>query len=230
MSLFMERFNKKYKQMVKEIEQEIQKEDLNIHEKDECKNKDKHKAKCKCKDKDKHKDKCECKENHCCCRGKRGKRGKTGERGKRGPAGPAGPAGGTGPTGATGSTGPGGTTIYLATDQSIANNQFLGIGTAESSPQRTSVVIGQNMTLSGLVFSTRNNTFTTATATVFRSTNCGATFQATDLAVTVNSPACFGIDTGSVPVNIGDLITVQINTGGPAFANGVAATILFTIP
>ncbi|AZV40969.1 hypothetical protein BAOM_0281 [Peribacillus asahii] len=86
------------------------------------------------------------------------------------------------------------------------------------------------MNLTGLVFSTRNNTITTATATVYISTDCGATFTPTTLAATVTSPACFNVASGSIPVTVGTLITVGLDIGMGALADGAAATILFSIP
>ncbi|HDV8361530.1 TPA: hypothetical protein RKT18_002568 [Bacillus cereus] len=172
--------------------------------------------------------------------GATGPTGTTGSTGTTGFTGTTGPTGATGPTGTTGPTGPGGMTIYLATNQLVANNNFIGLGTAAEGPLgfiRNNVVIPQTATISGLVFSIRDNTLAagnTVSAQIVISDTCASTTIDTGIIATVSGPSsstnCCAAVTGNFTVNQCDLLSVRITTSGTGvLLNGVAATILFTI-
>lgn len=128
-------------------------------------------------------------------------------------------------------------TIYLATDQSIPNNQFFGLGTASSSFVRNTVVIPQSSTIIGLVFSIRTEELAegeTITAEIFRSTDCGVTPTATGIQATVtgpNPPNCCAFSSAGLSVDRCDLLSVKVTrSSGGALPGGAAATILLSIP
>ena len=149
----------------------------------------------------------------------------------------SGPTGLTG-AGETGATGPGGSTVYLGTDQSIGNLDFLGLGTSSASFIRNTIVVPQDSTITGLVFNIRDHTLGTgivASAEIFVSSDCGFDPPvATGIIAAVTgpnsdaSPNCCAFAVGDFNVEKCDLISVRVTTGGGAFANGVAATILFS--
>lgn len=129
-------------------------------------------------------------------------------------------------------------TVFLGTDQSIGNNDFLGLGTSSASFVRNTLVVPQDATLTGLVFNIRDNalpTGDTATAEIYISTNCGfGAPVATGIIATIEgpnsseTPNCCAFAAASFAVEQCDLISVRITTGDGAFASGVAATILFS--
>jgi hypothetical protein len=171
---------------------------------------------------------CECSDCCKCCKCPQG---------PRGPEGPQGPRGIPGPQGPRGPQGPGASTIYLASDEALPNNHFFGLGTDDPDPTRTNVVIAQRSTITGFVFSIRDEPLTAAqsiTGTIFRSTDCGVTFTSTGISVTITGPNpgnCCGSTTANVMVNQCDLLTVQVtrNAGDAALEEGAAATILLSI-
>ena len=130
----------------------------------------------------------------------------------------------------------GSSTIYLGTDQSVGNNDFLGLGTSSANFPRNTLVIAQDSTIIGLSFSIRDNALgaaETASGEVYVSTDCAVTPVATGIIATVtgpNPPNCCAFASGSFAVAQCDLITVRVTTPGNAFAEGVAATIIFSIP
>ena len=185
---------------------------------------------------------------NCCCRV--GPTGPTGPSGATGATGPSGAAGATGPSGATGATGPSGAagatgptllSVYLASDQSISNNGWLGLGTSSSQSQfsRSTVVIPRNSTIREVILNTRNNSLTSAetvTATVFVSP-CGASNPVnTGISATVagaNSQSnCSAVGTGNYSVAQNSLMSVRITTGPNNFAlsGGAAVTVILTVP
>lgn len=166
----------------------------------------------------------------------------------RGPQGPSGPPGQPGPPGSPGQPGPpgppgppgtGASTIYLASDDSLPNNNYFGLGVDDPDPTRTNVVIAQTTTITGFVFSIRDEPLASAaqtiTGTIFRSTDCGVTFANTGISVTITGPNpgnCCGSTTASLVVNQCDLLTVQVTRVGSSAAleEGAAATILLSSP
>ena len=174
--------------------------------------------------------------------GPSGATGATGPSGAAGATGPSGATGATGPSGATGATGPSGATgtttsvIYLASDQSIGNNDWVGLGTSSSQFPRNNVVIPANAVITGITLNIRTNTLTqgqTVTATVFTSP-CGfASPTSTGLSTTISGPNnseqpnCCAAATGNVNVSACSLLSVKITSsqGVGALANGVAVSV-----
>jgi hypothetical protein len=130
----------------------------------------------------------------------------------------------------------------LATDQSVSDGGWVGLGTSSSEPLFTSstVTIPVDAVITGLILNIRDNTIpdSTVTATVFISP-CGFTDPVdTGLSVTITGPSdeenpnCVGIATGNVAVSQGDLLSVQLTTGAGvgALNNGVAVTVFLEIP
>ncbi|HDR4559489.1 hypothetical protein [Bacillus cereus] len=176
--------------------------------------------------------------------------GATGPTGPTGPpGGPSGSTGATGPTGPTGSTGATGATgaaqmvIYLATDQPIPPNQFFGLGTAQADFERNNVVVPQAATITGLVFSIRNEDLRlggSITAEIFRSDGCATNPSGTGVSVTLlgngtadvpNTNCCGASLNHNVPVDQCDLLSIRVTrtgTGGTgSLMQGAAATIIF---
>lgn len=184
--------------------------------------------------------------NHCkdhcsvhCCIGPRGPQGPTGDTGPQGPIGLTGPQG---PQGETGPAGPNVLSLYLATDQSVSDGGWIGLGTSSPEPLFTTstVVIPQDAIITGLILNIRDNTIpdSTVTATIFTSP-CG--FEdptSTGVSVTITGPSneetpkCVGIATGNASVEQGHLLSVQLTTsaGVGALSRGAAVTIILTLP
>ena len=171
-----------------------------------------------------------------------GATGATGPSGATGATGPSGATGATGPSGATGATGPSGATgqttsvIYLASDQSIGNNDWVGLGTSSSQFARNNVVIPANAVITGITLNIRTNTLTqgqTVTAAVFTSP-CGfASPTNTGISAIVSgannseTPHCCAAATGTANVSACSLLSVKITTsqGVGALDNGVAVSV-----
>ncbi len=133
--------------------------------------------------------------------------------------------------------------LYLASDQSIASNDFLGLGTSQGGAPgfiRDNVVIPQTATISTLVFSIRNEALgigDVVTAQIVISDDCGVTTTDTGIIATVISNAtpttpntnCCAVALANFPVSQCDLLSVRIvkTVGTGALMNGAAATILF---
>ena len=130
--------------------------------------------------------------------------------------------------------------IYLATDESIANGQYLGLGTASALFPRNTVVIPENAIITGIVLNVRDNTLTaedTVTAEVVISRSCGFTDPiSTGVIATVTgpnteeTPNCCGSATASYPINKCDLLSVRIVTGDGALPFGAAVTVMYVLP
>ncbi|MDU7336920.1 MAG: hypothetical protein E7L17_02270 [Clostridium sp.] len=127
----------------------------------------------------------------------------------------------------------------MATDQSISDGGWVGLGTSSSGPLfvTSTVTIPVNATIVGLVLNIRDNTIPagdTVTAEIFTSP-CGNTDPTTTgITATVTGPNptnCLASGVGSVPVLLGDLLSVQITTGAGvgALSRGVAVTVFLTI-
>lgn len=169
--------------------------------------------------------------------GPAGPQGEIGPTGPQGEIGPTGPQGEIGPTGPQGSVGPGGNTFYLVTDQSIANNQYFGLGNASADFTRNTVVIAQNAKIVGLTFSIRTEVLDandTVSAEIVRSTTCGDALINTGIIATITGPSsegdrnCCAFTLADYYVLTCDLLSIRITcteeTG--ALAEGAAATIL----
>ncbi|KMN39713.1 hypothetical protein, partial [Lysinibacillus sp. LK3] len=165
--------------------------------------------------------------------------GITGATGAQGVTGSTGATGARGTTGVTGTTGPSGSglmEVFLSTDQSVGNNDFLGTGNSSASFVRSSIVIPENATIRSLTLNIRDHALIagqTASAQIFISTNCGFTSVATGIIASVSgpnsstTPNCCAKVIANYPVNSCTLLSVQVSTTGGAFSNGVSATILF---
>ncbi len=173
--------------------------------------------------------------------GLQGATGITGITGVTGATGARGTTGVTGITGTTGSTGPSGSglmEVYLSTDQSVGNNDFLGTGNSSASFVRSSIVIPENAIIRSLTLNIRDHSLSAgqiASAQVFISTNGGFTAPtATGIIATVTGPSSITTPNScakanaSYSINSCTLLSVQVTTTGGAFSNGVSATIILT--
>ncbi|MDX8345775.1 hypothetical protein [Rossellomorea sp. YZS02] len=93
---------------------------------------------------------------------------------------------------------------------------------------RSTVVVPQNATITGIALHTRDNIIGTVTATVVRSTTCDLTPVDTAATVTVNDPDCCDFAPASVAVNECDLLSVRIDYTASNLTTGVAVTILLS--
>ncbi|MFJ7923782.1 hypothetical protein, partial [Lysinibacillus sp. NPDC096396] len=172
--------------------------------------------------------------------GPTGLQGTTGTTGTTGSTGLQGITGVTGTTGPTGLNGPGLMEVYLSTDQSVANNDFLGIGSASATFIKNTFVVPQNAVITSLTLNIRDHNLTagdTASAQIYLSTNCGFTAPVpTGIIATITgpstsaSPNCCTTTTSNFSVNSCTLLSVEITTSGGSFANGVSATIRYHSP
>ncbi|SCX80789.1 Collagen triple helix repeat-containing protein, partial [Lysinibacillus fusiformis] len=164
--------------------------------------------------------------------------GITGVTGATGARGTTGVIGITGTTGSTGPSGPGLMEVYLSTDQSVGNNDFLGTGNSSASFVRSSIVIPENAIIQSLTLNIRDHSLSagqTASAQVFTSTNGGFTAPtATGIIATVTGPSSITTPNSCAKANANysinscTLLSVQVTTTGGAFSNGVSATIILT--
>ncbi|MFC9541870.1 collagen-like protein [Lysinibacillus sp. NPDC056959] len=172
-----------------------------------------------------------------------GTTGATGLRGVTGTTGTTGLQGVTGTTGATGPTGPSGSglmEVFLSTDQSVGNNDFLGSGTSSASFVRSSIVIPVDATIKSITLNIRDHVLSAGqivSAQIFTSSNCGFTAPiATGIIATVTgpnsstTPNCCATTSANLTVNRCTLLSVQLTTTGGAFSNGVTVTILLNTP
>jgi len=179
--------------------------------------------------------------------GPKGDKGDKGDTGATGPTGPKGDKGDKGDTGATGPTGSAEMTIYLATDK-ISPDQFMGLGSAQGGSSdfaRSNVVIPKAATITGLVFSIRDEPLRlgdTITAEIFISNGCASDPMGTGISVKLvgtavpphipNAHCCGAVSVNpGVPVDRCDLLSIKITrtgNGNGALEHGAAATVLFT--
>ncbi|WP_369436146.1 collagen-like domain-containing protein [Lysinibacillus fusiformis] len=163
--------------------------------------------------------------------------GATGVQGEAGVTGMRGPQGETGVAGTTGSSGSGLMEVFLSTDQSVGNNDFLGTGNSSASFVRSSIVIPENAIIRSLTLNIRDHSLSagqTASAQIYISANCGFTAPiATGIIAIVTgpnssaSPNCCAKTTANFSISSCTLLSLQVTTTGGAFSNGVSATILF---
>lgn len=187
--------------------------------------------------------------------------GATGPTGDTGPAGPTGPTGPTGETGAAGPagldgatrthrrcrpcwshrpTGPSTSSIYLATNQSVSDGGWVGLGTSSTFITST-VAIPVNLTIVGIILNIRDyriGSGMSVTAEIFTSPCGHEAPTSTGISVTVDGPRgdqpvnCLATGAGSVYVAQGTLLSVQITTsdGVGALNSGVAITVITELP
>ncbi|MEP7324041.1 MAG: hypothetical protein ABI761_19085 [Saprospiraceae bacterium] len=117
----------------------------------------------------------------------------------------------------------------VATDQSVSNGQYLGLGTSSSTFIRQVIVVPFNCTLTGIMFSIKGISSGSFTCEVWKSPgNLSIPVPvATGLSAIIPNGTVifFASGTGSIALLAGDLISVKF-TGG-TLANGVAASIIY---
>ena len=145
----------------------------------------------------------------------------------------AGPVGKTGTVGVDGKTGPagvntGGVVANFASDQSIGDNDFMSQSSASSVFIKNSIVILYDITLTSIIFNSRKSTGLTiaATATLFAAPLNSISGIVTSLSATIPIGDFFAVGSGSVSLVQGQLISIQITTGGGAFSNGATVAVL----
>ena len=118
----------------------------------------------------------------------------------------------------------------FATDQSVGNNDYLGMGTNSATFVRNSIVMPFNCMLTSITLSARLPSGNQGIiATVWRQAPGGSP-QATSLSATITDGTIFYTATaaGSLPLSTGDLVSVRLNwfTGG-ALTSGAAVSITY---
>ena len=169
-----------------------------------------------------------------------GAMGPAGFDGAAGLDGATGPTGDAGPAGPTGPTGPSTSSIYLATNQSVSDGGWVGLGTSSTFITST-VAIPVNLTIVGIILNIRDyriGSGMSVTAEIFTSPCGHEAPTSTGISVTVDGPRgdqpvnCLATGAGSVYVAQGTLLSVQITTsdGVGALNSGVAITVITELP
>lgn len=115
--------------------------------------------------------------------------------------------------------------FLFATDQSIGNGNYLGLGTSSATFIRNTIVAPYNCQLSSITFSIRTNTAGTGISATVWVNNIATPLQAI---IANGITTLFATGTGSVFVLQGDLISIRINTGsGGALTNGAAVSVIY---
>ena len=115
--------------------------------------------------------------------------------------------------------------FFFNTDQSVANNDYVGSGSSGSNFLRYTSVVPVACVLRSIAFSTRDF-IPSGTATVWRQPQGLGFPAATTLSATITN-GYFSVASGAVAVNAGDLISVRITTPGGALFNGVAVSVAY---
>ena len=128
------------------------------------------------------------------------------------------------------------TDVFLGIDQSIGNNDFLGLGTSSADFLRNTIVVPRDSIITSLTFNIRSEVLAvgqTATAQIFINNDCGTTAPvATTVIATITgtgTPNCCVTVAADLPVSACTLLSVQVRKTQGAFQEGVAATILFDL-
>ncbi|HBF64790.1 MAG TPA: hypothetical protein DDW34_02345 [Clostridium sp.] len=125
----------------------------------------------------------------------------------------------------------------MGSDQSIGNEDYLGLGNASADFARNTIVVPQNSTIVGLALNIRTEDLgedDTVSAQIIRSTTCGDELIETGVIATVEGPSsegdrsCCAFASADYDVSACDLLSVRITRTGHvgALDGGVAATIL----
>jgi len=116
--------------------------------------------------------------------------------------------------------------FIFATDQSVSNFSYVGIGASGSVFIRQTIVVPAACELRSVVFSIRVNVPGTFTATVWRQP-VGGLAAPTALSATIFDGilSYTSMGSGAVAVNTGDLISVRISSFAAALSNGVAVSV-----
>ena len=117
--------------------------------------------------------------------------------------------------------------FFFNTDQSVGNNDYIGLGSSGSNFLRYTIVVPVACVLKSIAVSTRgfNSSFTTAT--IWRQTPGSPSPAATTLSASILTGTTFSVASGTVAANAGDLISVRITTPGGALFNGVAVSVTY---
>ena len=116
----------------------------------------------------------------------------------------------------------------FATDQSVINNDYLGIGSNSSVFIRNPLVLPVNCILTGMVVSLRGAFVgSPVTATVFKQSGAlGSSPVATVLSVTIPPFIGFATGTAAIAISTGDLISIKISSN-QSLVDGVAVTVTY---
>lgn len=117
--------------------------------------------------------------------------------------------------------------FFFNTDQSVFNNDYIGLGSSGGSFLRYTIVVPVACVLKSITFSTRGPALTIQTATVWRQTPGSPSPAATTLSALIFPTTFFSVSSGPVAVNAGDLISVRITYSGGSLTNGVAVSITY---
>lgn len=150
-----------------------------------------------------------CGKKKCCRRGKRGCRGHDGKNG--------------------------GGTLFLASDNSLPNGHFLGLGVTNSQFARSTVVMPADATLTQLVLSIRDFSKPVGAVLSAEIIAAAAAAPATPISTGIIATIPAGAATfalspvGNFTVAAGDLVSVRFsNSANSALPRGATATIYFT--
>ena len=129
--------------------------------------------------------------------------------------------------------------IFLASDNPVSNNDWIGLGLSGVQFERNNVVIPANARIKRIAFSIRDNTLVSSaqsvTARIFTSPCAFTTPTDTGVFVTItgpNPPNCRAFKDVDVPISALDLLSAQITTAassGPAVGalnSGVAVSLI----
>ena len=118
--------------------------------------------------------------------------------------------------------------IFFASDQSIGNEDYMSQGSSSASLIRNTLVVPQDSIIISITGSIRENTNNTNIGfQVVESVDGAPVVTGVNAFIPDGMTSTFGFGTGSYPVQMGDLITVQSNFDGGALANGATATVCF---
>ena len=119
--------------------------------------------------------------------------------------------------------------IFLATDEPVANLDFVGVGSSGPVFVTETVVMPHNAALTDLAFDIRDAVPAAGnSAEIYVASNTAPTTPiATGIIATLPATGRFAIGSGYYLVNAGDLVSVRVFTAGGAFVSGVAATIRY---
>ena len=113
-------------------------------------------------------------------------------------------------------------TIFFATDNSVSNEDYVGLGVSSSNLLRNTVVIPYDCTATVMAFSIRElSNSTSYTATLIKNGVASSL-----VATIVNGAASTGVVvTGGVSLSPLDLVTIQVTWSGGALSRGVCISL-----
>jgi hypothetical protein len=111
--------------------------------------------------------------------------------------------------------------VFGATDASVGNGNFVGLGTSSSNFFRCTTVVPMNATISNVTFSVRDLVAASpVTITLYTAPSGSVGALSTGLTCTVPTLGSSCTAAGLYSVSAGDLISGLVNTSG-AISNGV---------